>query len=42
VDVSKVLAERRPPYETWSDEQKRTFKEICGDGMRELGYEIPF
>jgi hypothetical protein len=42
VDASRVLVERRPAHENWSDEEKRIFRELCGDAMKELGYEIPF
>jgi len=42
VDVKNVLNARQPPYENWSSEQHDLFKNICGNGMRELGYEIPF
>jgi hypothetical protein len=41
-DAASILANRRPGHENWSDEQRRLFKEICGDAMRELGYKIPF
>jgi len=30
VDVKKVLMERPPVYESWSEEQKETFRHICG------------
>ena len=42
VDVKQVFATRKPPYEGWSVEQRETFKKICGDTMREAGYEVPF
>lgn len=41
-DPRKALAEREPPFAGWSAEQKAAFKEICGPGMAELGYEVPF
>jgi hypothetical protein len=42
VNVSQVFEERRPIYESWTPEQRTTFKTLCGAGMDELGYEIPF
>jgi hypothetical protein len=42
VDVRKALTERRPAHESWTDDQKGTFVQICGSGMKKLGYEIPF
>lgn len=42
VNATDVLKARPAPYANWSLEQKDLFKEICGDGMRKLGYEIPF
>jgi hypothetical protein len=42
IDVAKVMQERRPGYESWTDEQKQTFVNICEQGMQALGYEIPF
>ncbi len=33
---------RAPAHETWTDEEKRTFVEICGPSMERLGYDIPF
>lgn len=42
VNATDVLKSRPAPHATWSREQKEMFKDICGDGMNELGYEIPF
>lgn len=42
IEVRHRLAERRPSHESWTLEQRETFKRICGDGMVELGYEVPF
>lgn len=42
VDVGKLFEERRPVYETWTPEQRATFKTLCRSGMDRLGYEIPF
>jgi hypothetical protein len=42
VNVRQVFEQRRPVYETWTSEQRATFKELCSAGMMKLGYEIPF
>ena len=42
VDVSKAFSQRPPAYERWTDEQRTTFKHICGSAMEELGYPIQF
>ena len=42
VDVRQVFEERQPPYETWTEEQRETFRGSAGDAMRKLGYEVPF
>lgn len=42
VDVKAILKRRRPAFESWTPEQRATFKRIAGDTMRETGYEIPF
>jgi hypothetical protein len=42
VDVKQVLSQRSPPHETWSDEQRAMFKDICADSMRLAGYPIPY
>ncbi len=42
VDVRKILTEREPPYKSWSEDQRQTFKRICAEPMEKLGYEIPF
>lgn len=42
VDALAVFRKRTPAYESWSDEQKEVFKGLCGDSMKELGYEIPY
>jgi len=42
VNVVQVLANRPPPYESWTPNQRFTFKDICGDAMEIAGYEIPF
>lgn len=42
VNVKEVLRQRPPPYDAWSQEQKETFKAICGGAMEKAGYAIPF
>jgi hypothetical protein len=42
IDVKRVFECRQPGYITWTDEQRRTFKEICGEAMKKCGYTIPF
>jgi Sulfotransferase family len=42
VDVKKVLSERSPVHESWSEEQKNAFKRICGAAMLKANYDIPF
>lgn len=37
-----VLSKRAPAYEKWTEEQRKTFKDICGETMARVGYEIPF
>lgn len=33
---------RKADWQTWSVEQRRTFEEVCGVAMNELGYPIPW
>ena len=42
VDVKKIMDSRAPVYETWTKEQQNIFKDICGNAMEKLKYEIPF
>ena len=42
VKVKEVLAQRRPAYESWSEADRRTFKEICGESMALAGYAMPY
>jgi hypothetical protein len=42
VDVRKSLTERAPSHETWTAEQRETFRRICGPDMERLGYAMPF
>lgn len=42
VDIRKTLSERPPPYQEWTQEQKRVFREICGGTMQMAGYNIEF
>jgi hypothetical protein len=41
-DPRTALSARRPGYETWTPEERSTFKHVCSSAMRELEYEIPF
>lgn len=41
-DVKAALNQRAPAYESWTDEQRMMFKDICGETMERVGYEIPF
>jgi hypothetical protein len=41
VDVNKELSSREDPFSSWTREQKDIFIDICGEGMRELGYDLP-
>jgi len=42
VDIKKTLSERPPAYQDWTQEQKGTFKDICGEAMQMVGYEVEF
>jgi len=42
VDVKKIMDARSPVYEDWAKEQQNIFKDICGNAMEKLKYEIPF
>ena len=42
VNVKELFANRCSPYENWSGEQRDLFNSICGESMREMGYELPF
>jgi hypothetical protein len=42
VNVKEVLKQRRPPHESWSSDQRATFKEMCGEAMALAGYEVPY
>lgn len=33
---------KRDRWQSWSDTQRRVFADICGAGMEQLGYEIPW
>lgn len=43
-DVAKSndLTKRGERWRLWTTEQRKTFESVCGDAMRELGYEIPW
>lgn len=42
VDVQAILNGRSPAFESWTPEQRATFKRIAGDTMSEVGYDMPF
>ena len=42
VDVSSTFKSREPSYIQWSADERRIFKEICGNMMQNMGYDIPF
>jgi sulfotransferase family protein len=42
IDVHQALNSRPPSHESWSTEKKDTFKNVCGNAMTKLGYQIPF
>lgn len=42
VDARRMLTERTPSHDTWTDAQRSIFKHICGEYMGKLGYEVPF
>lgn len=42
VNVREYFSNREPIYISWNEEQRRMFKDICGESMDQLGYEMPF
>ena len=42
VDIKKTLSDRPPAYHDWTQEQKRVFKDICGEAMQLAGYKVEF
>ena len=42
VEVKKALLDRPPAHLGWTASQKETFKSICGEHMRRLGYDTAF
>ena len=42
IDIKKTISERPPAYQNWSTEQKRGFKDICGESMKMAGNEVEF
>lgn len=41
-NVAAALRSRPAAHSHWSEEQKALFCDVCTDGMKDLGYEIPF
>ena len=42
LSVADNFANREPAHLSWSDAEKQTFMDICGQAMTTYGYEIPF
>jgi len=42
VDIKKIISERPPAYQDWTDAQRMQFKDVCGAAMQRAGYEIDF
>lgn len=40
-NVKDTLELREAGWTRWSDDEKRTFRRICGQAMESLGYQIP-
>ncbi len=40
-DPRSVLAGRPSPWEAWSDDERATFRRVCGDAMALLDYPLP-
>ncbi len=40
-DVKQALEQRETGWMRWNDEEKQTFREICGQAMGTLGYPVP-
>lgn len=41
-DVRKALKEREAGWNLWSDDEKDTFRRICGKAMETMGYPVSF
>ena len=42
LNPKEAIAARRRGYETWTSDERNVFRDICGDAMEMLGYDIPF
>jgi len=42
VSVGELFRTRAPAWRDWTAEQRRIFREVCGEAMRLSGYEVPF
>ena len=40
IKMKDFVKDELPPYEKWTDSQKKTFKEICGEAMKRAGYDF--
>jgi len=41
-DVKQALQDREAVWMQWSNEEKQTFRRICGPAMETMGYAMPF
>ena len=41
-DAKDFFDQRAPAYESWTEDQRKMFKDICGETMERVGYEVPF
>ena len=42
LSVAENFANREPAHLTWTDDEKRTFIDLCSPAMQTYGYELPF
>jgi len=42
ISSREAFDKRKPPYENWTQKQKKIFREICSGAIKEMGFEIPF
>jgi Sulfotransferase family len=40
--IKSYLSDKIPAYQTWTEQERKTFVDICGKTMSKLSYEIPF
>lgn len=39
--VAEEIRSRKPVWDKWDDDRRKTFRQICGASMEELGYGLP-